>query len=181
MEPERRIMLVTGETGTGKSVLVLRVLEDMHAGPWRIGGVVSAGRFAEGHKVGLDVVNLANGEVRSLASLGGGAGLLQTSRWRFDAAGIAWGGEAIARAVPCDLLVIDELGPLELERAGGWQVSLDVLRHGAYRAALVVVRSSLVARFRQLVPGPAIEVFSVTPASRDPLTAKIIARLRETL
>lgn len=181
MEPERLIILITGEPGIGKSTLVQRVLEEVRSHALKIHGVLTAGRFASGRKVGLNVVNVDGGEVRSLASLGEGTGPLQTNRWRFDAEGIAWGAEVLAHAAPCDLLVIDELGPLELERGGGWRVGLDVLRQGAYRAALVVVRSLLVVRFRELIPSEAVVAFTVTPDDRDLPVPRVVARLRENL
>ena len=51
---------------------------------------------------------------------------------------------ALLEANPnCDLLVVDELGPLELVRGEGWQAALEALAQGGYCLALVVVRPEL--------------------------------------
>ena len=42
-----------------------------------------------------------------------------------------------------DLLIIDELGPLELIHQTGWQAARDVLRSKDYSLGLVVVREEL--------------------------------------
>jgi hypothetical protein len=48
-----------------------------------------------------------------------------------------------AQAVPCGLLVVDELGPLEFERAQGWLSGLTALDSGEYELGLVVIRPEL--------------------------------------
>ena len=37
-----------------------------------------------------------------------------------DAEVLAWGTRILQQATPCDLLVVDELGPLKFERGEGW-------------------------------------------------------------
>jgi nucleoside-triphosphatase THEP1 len=56
---------------------------------------------------------------------------------------VAWGNQILRETVPCDLLVIDELGPLEFNREEGWIKAFDVLESGDYRSALVVIRPTL--------------------------------------
>jgi len=50
----------------------------------------------------------------------------------------------LEEAVPCDLLMIDELGPLEFQRGEGWVNGFDVIENGEYSTALIVVRPSLI-------------------------------------
>lgn len=45
--------------------------------------------------------------------------------------------------MPCDLLIVDELGPLEFNRGEGWIAGLTAVDSGSYQSALVVIRPSL--------------------------------------
>lgn len=48
--------------------------------------------------------------------------------------------------LPCDLLVIDELGPLEFEQDSGWQAGLQTIDTREFAIGLVVVRPELLAK-----------------------------------
>ncbi len=100
-----------------------------------------------------------------------------TGGWHFYADGLAWGTMALRSATPCDLLVIDELGPLELLRGQGWKLGLDVLRAGSYRLALVSIRPALLSRFQERLGRTKPIILDVTLASRDNLPSQIISLL----
>ncbi|MCX7855267.1 MAG: nucleoside-triphosphatase, partial [Anaerolineae bacterium] len=89
-------------------------------------------------------------------------------RYLFDPDALAWGTEVLARSTPCDLLVLDELGPLEMA-GGGWAVGIDVLREGHFLLALVVVRPEMVTEALERFPDA--WVVEVTPQNRDGLPA----------
>ncbi len=48
-------------------------------------------------------------------------------------------------ATPCDLLIVDELGPLEFERNEGWPAGLAAIDSAAYKVGVVVIRPELLA------------------------------------
>ncbi len=89
-------------------------------------GVVCPARFNGGSKAGIDLLDVRSGERWPLAKVDGRPAELRTSRYRFDAEVMAWGGAILAAACPCDALIVDELGPLELEQGRGWVGALDV-------------------------------------------------------
>ncbi|HEY83524.1 MAG TPA: hypothetical protein G4N96_00215 [Chloroflexi bacterium] len=156
------LTLLTGPRGAGKTSLCLHKAEKARADGQTVAGLLSPARFERNYKVGIDALDLRSGQRRPLAqrrskATGGApfdlsaslkAGFahlrqLETSNWRFDPDALAWGAEVLRQATPCDLLIIDELGPLEFERRGGWLVALDIITQGDYRHALVVVRPEL--------------------------------------
>jgi hypothetical protein len=65
---------------------------------------------------------------------------------------MAWGNDVLGAATPCDLLIVDELGPLEFERNRGWTDGLAAVDSGDYRHALVVVRPQLLPAARARWP-----------------------------
>jgi nucleoside-triphosphatase THEP1 len=176
----RQITLLSGAKGVGKSTVCARVAALAREAGLRAAGVLSPPEVTPAEeKVGIWVEAVASGERRRLAvaaHLRRGAPI-ETTHWSFNVDALRWGAEVIAQATPCDLLLIDELGPLELERGEGWTVALDVLRGGAYRWALAVVRVGLHEALRARVPGVATEALEVTDSNRDALPAEIAARL----
>jgi nucleoside-triphosphatase THEP1 len=72
------------------------------------------------------------------------------------------------------VIVIDEIGSLELERGEGLAPVLPLLADAG--DLLLVVRPELVARVAELVPRHAREVVRVTPENREVLAA-VVGRL----
>lgn len=142
-----------------------------------VGGVLTHPCFASDRKVGLEVEDLRTGRRCPLAEPNGGNGQgPATGAWHFRAAGLAFGAQALAQATPCHLLIVDELGPLELERGEGWPVALEVLAGGDYRLALAVVRPELVDEFRRQLGGEPPEV-AAGAADCDALAERILGEL----
>lgn len=179
------IVVLSGESGCGKTTLCARVVALAQARGLAVAGLLTLPRFAEGHKVGLDVKDLRTGERRPLAEacaephrgIVGSTGGPATGSWHFHAEGLAWGTMVMRSATPCDLLVIDELGPLELLRGQGWMIGLDALRGGHYRLALVSIRPALWLRFREQLDRVEPIALSVTRANRDALAGQIMTLL----
>lgn len=141
------IWLVSGVFGAGKTTFCRGVAQEWRAKGAEVAGVLSPAVFAGEIKTGIDVLDLRGGESRRLATLRQAQDDEQrgiaTQRWLFDPAAVQWGNQVLAQATPCDLLVVDELGPLEFERGQGWLHGLAALDSRAYQLALVVIRPHL--------------------------------------
>jgi nucleoside-triphosphatase len=138
--------LLSGWRGVGKTALCEQVVLAARQASWDVAGLISPPDFSGEKKVGILVEDLRTGERRPLARLPGfGDDNLSslTPAWVFDPVQLAWGDTVLHAAVPCDLLVIDELGPLELLSDEGWQAGVNAIDSGSYRMALVVVRPEL--------------------------------------
>jgi nucleoside-triphosphatase len=173
-----RIVVITGPAGSRKTALCLRIADVARKRGLSVRGLVSPPRLAGDTKVGIDVLDVSNGERRALAESRTATDGPATQSWHFHADGLAWGVGVLQHSLPCDLLLLDELGPLELLRGTGWVVAIDLVRSGDYRWGVVVVRPRLSQRFLDLVPAVQTTVFSVTPEGQDG-ALKQIARLWE--
>lgn len=136
--------MMTGQRGVGKTTYCKALTSHARLGRWSVGGIITPAIFAGNEKVGILVESLKTGEARPLASLDRTATFdLPVGKWYFDRSVIAWGNQVIQESIPCDLLIVDEFGPMELIRHKGWWDSVDIFDSNEYRAALVVVRPEL--------------------------------------
>ena len=139
------IIILTGDLESGKTSLCLEVADHAKQSGIKIMGLVSPAVFEGGSKIAIDIQDLNSGEKRRLAELRDRAETdLETKRWSFFSEAVNWGNQVLKKAYPCDLLIIDELGPLEFDRAQGWVEAFDLLDRGEFQAALLVIRPSLV-------------------------------------
>ena len=142
--PMGRIILLSGQIDSGKTSLCQEIVNLARQDGLRLGGLVSPAVFQEGQKIAIDLLDLKSGERRRLAEGSGRRSTdLQTQRWSFLPDAVAWGNQVLESALPCDLLVIDELGPLEFQRGQGWVAGFQAVDGGEYQAALLVIRPSL--------------------------------------
>lgn len=164
--PMGRVLLVSGEQGAGKTSLCARLAELAQGAGRVVGGVVCPARYEAGRKVGIDLVILPQGRRYRLAELVSPAQKATVGRYRFDERLFSLAERAVAEAVPCDLLVVDELGPLELEQGKGWAGAIQVIAGGQFEVALVVVRPELVESARRRFAGRGVEVVRVTISAK---------------
>lgn len=154
------IVLVTGPRGVGKTTLCLRTVTLAKEAHYSCTGLLTL-REDDDQRILVDV---RTGERRPLTASGPTG--VPVGRYLFDPDALAWGTAILARSTPCDLLVLDELGPLEIA-GGGWAIGMDVLRGERFLLALVVVRPELVAEALERFPDA--WVVEVTPENRDGL------------
>ncbi len=169
-----QIVVLTGDLGSGKTTTCLQFAEHVAEQGLDCAGVVCPARFDGIRKAGFDLLDLRTKERRPLAEADEQPASLRTGMYRFDVNTMAWGMTCLESACPCHLLIIDELGPLELERGAGWTNALDILRAGQFRLAVVVVRPRLVDTFRTLVGTTGKSPLVLRKNPGDDLTAALL-------
>lgn len=144
------IWLVVGESGSGKTTFCRRIVAVAQQMGLTVRGLICPARFEGKHKVGIEVLDLASGEQRVFGwhqdiepQPPFVSPAIEIGEWRLQRESVEWGNWILSRAVPCDMLVVDELGPLEFERGEGWQAAFAALDRGDYRLAFLTVRPSL--------------------------------------
>ena len=163
------VVLLTGLQGTGKTTTCGRLAVRARELGLVPAGIICPARVVSGAKVGIDVADVRTGERRRLAEMDGLPARLRVGPYRFDDSALAWGIERLESACPCDLLIVDEIGPLEMTRGEGWANAIKVLRLGRYRLAVVVVRPALVNAVRDALEAlpTAVTVLKVVEPDRD--------------
>ena len=149
------LWVLTGERGIGKTTYCRALANQARAAGWDVAGVLSPPVFENGVKTGIIAQNLRTGESRHLAQLSTlnvqrSTSNLPLGQWLFDPSILAWGNQVLETSLPCDLFIVDELGPLELIRGEGWVSALEALRQSTYRVGVVVIRPECVDDFSKL-------------------------------
>ena len=178
MPQSGRLIILSGEIGCGKSTLCLKVFNELKAMSLDVAGVVCPPIFEGRNKTGIDLLDLRSSERRQLARLNRhDADGIQTQRWLFNEDTLRWGNSLFSSATPCDVLIIDELGPLEFDRGLGFTNGLTALDAGEFDFALVVIRTTLVEKARSR--WPSCEVIIVNVENRDILSQKLFEQIKK--
>ena len=168
---------ITGIPGSGKTYTLLRVLEMLQETEYTIGGMVNEPVMDGRHKTGFTVRNLVTGEKDVFASTEIESkvmvGKIGVDIEKLDAIGV----KAIEQAIDeCDIIVIDEVGKMEVESEAFVEVvkkSLD-----AEKPMIITLhkksRNPLLQDIRRRDD---VRILEVTPTNRNILPYKIVRLL----
>lgn len=150
-------VILTGARGSGKTRTCLHWVDQAGQASWKVAGMVCPAVFERGRKVGIDAVDLSSGVRRRLANqVDRDTGDIVTDHWDFFADVLTWGNDVLGSIRQCDLLVVDELGPLEFSRQKGWVEAFETLKKCRCRLSVVVIRPELMGEATHLWPDAAI-------------------------
>lgn len=148
--------LLCGPSGSGKTTWLLEMLRFAQQAEWQCGGLISPPVFENNHKTAIELLDAASGERRRLAQRRPPASVPRPGEpplgWIFQPETLNWGNQQLLALQSCDLLFIDELGPLEWQHNQGLQSAFLTLERSEYRAALITIRPGLLPLARQRWP-----------------------------
>ena len=148
-----QLLLLTGLKGIGKTTWCLKLMQIAEKQAIAVEGIVSPGSYSGGKKTGIEILDIQTGEKRLFADLNlGKTQGISTPRWSFDPESIVWANEILKMRLESEILIIDELGPLELLRGEGFVAGLSRIDSGEFQLAIVVVRPSLLPKALQRWP-----------------------------
>jgi nucleoside-triphosphatase THEP1 len=154
--PLKNIFIVTGDRTSGKTSLLAALTEEFRQRQRSVGGILSPVVQMDSIRTGYDVINIQTGErVPLCRNEPDGIGV-KIGEWIFRNDGIQFGRTALdpPSLIACDLVIIDEVGPLELENKV-WATSLDRLIGSFPCPIILAVREHLIERVQDrwsLVP-----------------------------
>jgi len=111
----KRIWLLTGEPGSGKTTALMKIVNAVRARGYSIGGVVAVEKRIKGIRVGFEIVDLLSGSRDILASVEQKTGP-RVGKYRVNLKALSdLAAKALTEAKQhCDLIVCDEIGPMEM-------------------------------------------------------------------
>jgi len=148
-----QVILVTGLRGAGKTSWCSKLAKVAQDQGMNVSGILSPGIFKGKNKIGIAVKNIATGEQHQLAELRiGELEGLSTPRWKFNPESMSWANRILQEINTSDLLIIDEIGPLEFLRGEGLTAGIKCIDQNKFKVACVVVRTSFVPTALQRWP-----------------------------
>jgi nucleoside-triphosphatase THEP1 len=139
----KRFLIITGEVNSGKTSTVEKIISDLRAVQKNVGGVYSKGIFSENEKTGFIVVDIKSGEAKQLASIQSDNNFnLNQGRFYFNPEIFREYNTKILNSLNSDVIIIDEVGKLELDEKG-FSPSVQFLINEFAGKIILVVRKSL--------------------------------------
>ena len=164
-----RVML-TGELGSGKSALCRKLSKKLIAEGYQVGGIITEST-KRGQESTLHLHDLNNDTHAVLARTNGNFKGPKHGAYTYSEEGIFLGIKAIGRGLTADLLILDEIGPLEIKGKGFFPV-LHVLRKA--KQCLVVVHPLLVDAILDVLNLETLfEVRTLAPDNHDRLLEEL--------
>lgn len=178
---EKRLLLLTGEPGVGKTTVLLKTVEALRAEGYRVGGMISREVRSRGGRVGFEILDLNDGKTGWLANVNQETGP-QVGKYRVNLENLNdLGATSILKAADgSDVTAIDEIGPMELysdkfigavRRAIESQKPVISVIHKRAKHALIDE-----IRYRTDV-----EIYTVTRENRESLHKFVVQRATEFL
>lgn len=173
---EKRVLILTGATGVGKTTVLAKVVSDLHGRGVSVGGMFSREVREGTARVGFEVVDIAAAKVGWLARVNG-QGSPQVGKYHVNLADLeAVGVKAINAAIEqSDIVAIDEIGPMELFSPKFKQAANKALE--SRKLVLAVVHQKAQDKLIAEAKGRAdAEVFVVTAENRGQLPEVLVER-----
>lgn len=171
-------VVVTGPPGIGKTPVVEAVVSHFIERGVSVAGFVQPAIVEDDEKIGFLIRDAATSEVVELARRAApGEGRHGTSFY-FSDRGFELGSRALDRAGSGTVLVIDELGPVELRGGGHWPAVERALRTAELGGMVVVVRRTLVPALVEALDAADVVVVDLEYTDGDPIATVVDALMR---
>ncbi|MEM3673782.1 MAG: NTPase [Candidatus Bathyarchaeia archaeon] len=177
----KRIFLLTGNPGIGKTTVLLKVVEDLKTKGYSVGGMISREVRSRGARVGFEILDLSDGKRGWLAHINQKTGP-QIGKYRVNLEDLnSVGAEAILKAIKeCAVVAIDEVGPMELFSEKFREAVERAVESGKLVVGVVhwKARDKLVENLKERED---VEVIAVTYENRDRLHQTLIEKAAKVL
>jgi nucleoside-triphosphatase len=172
------VIVLTGRPGSGKTTTLERIIDSLVGEGCDVAGLIQPGEFRDGAKVGFRVRDLQTGEEAPLARRTTRESGQHGTGFKFDEAGLDLARRALASVPEGAVLVVDELGPVELRGQGHMPALRQALASRPPRVLILVVRRHLVPALLAALSATDAHVVDVE-SEGDEAVSKVVALVGE--
>ncbi len=142
MEVMNPVFIIAGNHREGKTSFLKETIDILRKAGTRVGGIMTEGIDREGERFGFMLVDVSSDEKVLLCHKEKTEEWKKTGRFYFNPEGLAFGKKILKQSGSNNIMVIDEIGPLEL-KDGGWSRRLEELISAYEHPMIWVVRRNL--------------------------------------
>jgi nucleoside-triphosphatase len=178
---DKRVLILTGSPGVGKTTVLAKTVSSLKERNVRIGGMFSREVREAGERVGfeiIDVISLNHGWLANVNQKDGPqVGKYRVNLKDLDSVGVTAINAAVEK---CDVVTIDEIGPMELLSTKFIEVAKKALESSKLVIAVVHWKAQHILVLDAKSRADA-EIFEVTAENREILHEKLVNRSIEFL
>ena len=141
----RKIVILTGPVRSGKTNTVKEAVKKLRK-TVKTGGITEPKAYKRNSFIGYDIQEIATGKEFPFLRIEGNENQQRLGRFFVEAESISKGISAIEASLSSKLLVIDEIGPLELSGEGFAEALKTALERTADGVLLLVIRDTLIEK-----------------------------------
>ncbi|MBN2746592.1 MAG: hypothetical protein JXR34_07675 [Bacteroidales bacterium] len=172
------VFLVTGEIGSGKTELCQQIYSTLSVENYAVGGVLSKKNIQNEQFIGYDLILLSEKNSYPFMQFKEFENQEGIGRFTFNNKAFDAGNQKIlSDSKICTLLMIDEVGNLELN-GGGWAMSLEYLMNNYQGVLLLSVRYSALEEIAKMWHISNMEIVDLKDVSFSELLSKIREKIQ---
>lgn len=175
---QQKIHILTGKVESGKSTRLRELVEELKQRGTHVEGFLCRGNNQDGKRSGYTLANVRDGSEILFATREKRSGWREYGRFFFNPAAFTKGEEILMKAIDnkSEVVVIDEVGPLELEDCG-WSATLGELLNEKRMVQLWVVREKILDRVLEKWNIPENRVIYIDRENKKETLEKIIVHV----
>ncbi len=177
-ENRKPVFILTGRINQGKTRFTRELVEKLQKEGLAISGLITLGNNNDSSRNAYKIKNIQTGEETALCSTQPSSTKPHYGRFYFEESGIEQGCNIIVQTLtrPTDLLVIDELGPMEINDRG-WAPAIEKVVENNACAQLWVVREKLVKPMMRKWNVGDVVVFRLEEDAMNPIIQTITLKI----
>jgi nucleoside-triphosphatase THEP1 len=168
------ILVLAGPVHSGKTSFVRALLPELDSLGIPVGGYLSLAVGGKGRISGYDLFDLRVGRSLPFIRTEGDASWQKVGPYFLLPSGLAAAEAAILGGQPDELLIVDEVGPLELCGQGVWPALSKALGRPSFNG-LLVIRESLLGAFQNRLSSGFVQVFDIRRKDVQPALVGALA------
>ncbi len=143
IEKKQAVFIIAGDQREGKTTFLRETIKILKKSGNQVEGVMAEGVDVDGKRTGFNLIDVRDEKKKIvLCNIEGKENWEKTGRYYFNPAGLRFGRDALSIISPDSIIVIDEIGPLEIS-GGGWSDSIQKILSNYDNPMIWVVRRKL--------------------------------------
>jgi len=165
INPRPEVIVITGEIGAGKTTCIKKLVQKLKKENTGVKGIFTSRLMENGETTGYDVADISSEENYRFLSVEGEDGQDKIGKYYIDPEGLKLAGKALKIIDSPDVIIVDEIGKLELA-GGGWAGELDGLFQKNNSLFILSVRKEVVDQVIRKWNLNPVKIFEVADDNR---------------